>query len=141
MAAAAICAERGHTVNLYEATEKLGGQFNMAKIIPGKEDYAETIRYYNKMLTKHKAEVFLNTKATVATLNEVGYDEIIVATGVTPRRLDIKGVDHASVLDYKEVLWDRKKVGEKVAIIGAGGIGFDVAEFLAHPEDLSLIHI
>ncbi len=135
MAAAAICAERGHTVNLYEASEKLGGQFNMAKIIPGKEDYAETIRYYNKMLTKYKAEVFLNTKATADTLNTVGYDEIIVATGVTPRLLDIKGADHDSVMNYKEVLWDRKKVGQKVAIIGAGGIGFDVAEFLAHPED------
>ena len=135
MAAAAICAERGHTVNLYEATDRLGGQFNMAKIIPGKEDYAETIRYYNKMLTKYNAEVFLNTKATADTLNTVGYDEVIVATGVTPRQLKFKGTDHASVMNYKDVLWDRKKVGQKVAIIGAGGIGFDVAEFLAHPED------
>jgi len=134
MAAGAICAERGHDVHVYEATDKLGGQFNMAKVIPGKEDYAETIRYYSNMLIKYNAEVFLNTKATAKTLNEVGYDEIIIATGVTPRALKLEGGDHPSVLNYKEVLLDKKKVGKSVAIIGAGGIGFDVAEYLAYPE-------
>lgn len=132
LAAAAIAAERGHEVHLYEATEKLGGQFNMAKVIPGKEDYAETIRYYSTMLAKYKVNIFLNTKVTAEQLNEVGYDEVIIATGVTPRTLDFEGFDHPKVLSYRDVLWDKKTVGSKVAIVGAGGIGFDVAEYLAH---------
>ncbi len=132
LAAAAIAAERGHEVDIYEATDRLGGQFNMAKVIPGKEDYAETIRYYHTMLKKHKANVFLNTKVTVQILNDIGYQEIIIATGVTPRTLEFKGVDHPAVLNYRDVLWDKKAVGPRVAIVGAGGIGFDVAEYLAH---------
>ncbi len=137
LAAATIAAERGHKVHIYEASDRLGGQFNMAKVIPGKEDYAETIRYYKNMLDKHHVEVFLNTKVESNMLNDIGYEEIIIATGVHPRKLDIQGIDHPMVLDYKEVLWDKKPVGKNVAIIGAGGIGFDVAEFLAdHNEDL-----
>ncbi len=135
LAAASISAERGHQVHLYEASDKLGGQFNMAKIIPGKEDYAETIRYYSKMLSKHQVEVFLNTKVNASTLNKVGYDEVIVATGVTPRKLNFQGLDHPSVLNYRDVLWDKKMVGKRVAIVGAGGIGFDMAEYLAHDPD------
>jgi len=138
MAAASITAERGHDVDLYEASDRLGGQFNMAKIIPGKEDYAETIRYYSKMLEKFKANVFLNTKINANTLNEIGYDEIIVATGVNPRILDFEGIDHPDVMNYREVLWDKKEVGKKVAIVGAGGIGFDVAQFLATEKDSTI---
>jgi len=137
LAAAAIAAERGHDVNLYEASDKLGGQFNMAKIIPGKEDYAETIRYYTTMLSKYDVNIFLNTKATNEILNSVAYDEVIIATGVNPRTLDFEGADHPSVLSYREVLWDKKPVGKKVAIVGAGGIGFDVAEYLSHDKDLA----
>ncbi len=136
LAAATLCAERGHTVHLYESTDKLGGQFNMAKLIPGKEDYAETIRYYQAMLKKHKVEVFLNTRVSAPMLNEVGYDEIIIATGVTPRKIEFEGDNHPAVLSYRDVLWEGKSVGNRVAIVGAGGIGFDVAEFLAehNPE-------
>ncbi|MBT8233297.1 MAG: NADPH-dependent 2,4-dienoyl-CoA reductase, partial [Bacteroidia bacterium] len=132
LAAASICAERGHKVHLYEASDRLGGQFNMAKIIPGKEDYAETIRYYSTMLKKYNVEVFLNTKVSSSTLNDLAYDEIIIATGVTPREVTFIGMDHPSVLSYRDVLWDNKAVGKRVAIVGAGGIGFDVAEFLSH---------
>jgi len=132
MAAASIAAERGHLVRLYEASDRLGGQFNMAMIIPGKEDYAETIRYYNVMMEKHNVQVYLNTKATPELLNKENYDEIIIATGVSPRELDFEGNDHPAVLSYREVLWDKKPVGKSVAIVGAGGIGFDVAEYLAH---------
>ena len=132
MAAASIAAERGHLVQLYEASDRLGGQFNMAMIIPGKEDYAETIRYYNVMMDKHNVQVHLNTKATPELLNKENYDEIIIATGVSPRELDFEGNDHPAVLSYREVLWDKKPVGKSVAIVGAGGIGFDVAEYLAH---------
>jgi 2,4-dienoyl-CoA reductase (NADPH2) len=135
LAAASICAERGHNVDLYEATEKLGGQFNMAKIIPGKEDYAETIRYYNAMLVKYNVNVFLNTKVVSSTLNDMAYDEVIIATGVLPRELDFEGKNHPSVLSYKDVLLDNKPVGNTVAIVGAGGIGFDMAEYLAHDPD------
>ena len=138
LAAATICAERGHNVHLYEATDKLGGQFNMAKIIPGKEDYAETIRFYNTMISKHRVEVFMNTQVNSELLNKVGYDEIIIATGVTPRKIEFEGDDHPAVLSYRDVLWDKKSVGQRVAIVGAGGIGFDVAEYLAehNPEKL-----
>ena len=132
MAAASILAERGHKVHLYEATEKLGGQFNMAKIIPGKEDYAETIRYYKKMLDKYEVELFMNTRVSADMLNDLDYDEIIISTGVTPRTVNFEGIDHPAVLTYRDVLWHGKEVGERVAIVGAGGIGFDMAEFLSH---------
>lgn len=132
MACASIAAERGHKVTLYEMNSELGGQFNMAKVIPGKEDYAETIRYYSSMLEKHDVEVRLNCLANVETLKEGHFDEVVIASGVTPRIPDIKGMEHPKVLNYAEVLYDKKKVGNSVAIIGAGGIGFDVAEFLVH---------
>lgn len=134
MAAAAISAERGHKVHIYESSDRLGGQFNMAKEIPGKEDYAETIRYYKAMLDKYKAEIFLNTKATPKTINKLEYDHVIIATGVTPRKIKFKGSNHPAVLDYRDVLWHKKPVGKRVAIVGAGGIGFDVAEYLAHDK-------
>ncbi len=138
LAAASIAAERGHQVHLYEASNRLGGQFNMAKEIPGKEDYAETIRYYTKMLKKHDVEIFLNTTASKEVIESAGYQEVIIATGVKPRTLDFKGINHPNVLNYRDVLWHKKPVGKSVAIVGAGGIGFDVAEYLAHPESLKI---
>ena len=138
LAAASICAERGHLVTLYEASDRLGGQFNMAMAIPGKEDYAETIRYYSVMLQKYKVTTHLNKKATEEILQEGNYDEIIVATGVNPRKVIFNGSEGPNVLSYRDVLWDKKSVGKTVAIVGAGGIGFDIAEFLAeeNPDHL-----
>jgi 2,4-dienoyl-CoA reductase (NADPH2) len=136
LAAATIAAQRGHEVDLFEGSNKLGGQFNMAKIIPGKEDYAETIRYYKNMLQKYKVNVFMEMYADEAMLNKAAYEEIIIATGVTPRVLNFEGSDHPSVLSYRDVLWNRKDVGSKVAIVGAGGIGFDVAEYLSHANGI-----
>ncbi|MBT8218323.1 MAG: FAD-dependent oxidoreductase, partial [Bacteroidia bacterium] len=131
-------AERGHDVTLYEAQSEIGGQFNMAKVIPGKEEYAQTIRYYNKMIEKHGVHLKLNTRANLDTLSGK-YDEVILATGVTPRKVNIAGIDHPKVLDYADVLYRKKPVGDSVAIIGAGGIGFDMAEYLAHEgESVSL---
>ncbi len=135
MAAATHCAERGHEVELYEATDRLGGQFNMAKVIPGKEDYAETIRYFGHMLDKHGVHIHLNTRVRASDLKGKGFDEVIVATGVTPRKTHFEGVDHPAVLNYRDVLWHKMPVGKKVAIVGAGGIGFDMAEYLSEGRD------
>ncbi len=125
-------AERGHDVDLFEASHEIGGQFNMAKVIPGKEEYAQTIRYYNEMIKKHGVSLHLNQKVSSSELISGKYDEIILATGVTPRTLELEGVDNDKVLDYAEVLYHNKPVGKRVAIVGAGGIGFDMAEYLAH---------
>lgn len=130
--AATVAAKRGHQVALFEEKHEIGGQFNMAKVIPGKEEYGQTIRYYDNMLKKYGVDVRLNTRAEEADLIAQGYDEIILATGVTPRTLEIEGINHPKVLDYVDVLYKNKSVGDKVAIVGAGGIGFDMAEFLAH---------
>ena len=127
-----IAAERGHQVDLYEAEKEIGGQFNMAKVIPGKEEYAQTIRYYGEMIKKHKVKLHLNHRVTAKELEAGKYDEIIVATGVLPRKLNFEGIDHPKVLDYADVLYKNKPVGKSVAIIGAGGIGFDMAEYLSH---------
>ena len=132
MEAAKVCAERGHEVFLFEAEGEIGGQFNMAKVIPGKEEYAQTIRYYTTMLRKYGVKVNLNLRATVEGLTTGNYDEIILATGVTPRTLSLEGIDHKKVLNYADVLYRKKPVGKSVAIVGAGGIGFDMAEYLAH---------
>jgi len=104
----------------------------MAKVIPGKEEYAQTIRYYNVMIKKHKVKLHLNHRVTTEELVKGKYDEIILATGVTPRKVDFEGVDNPKVLDYADVLYRKKPVGKRVAIVGAGGIGFDMAEYLAH---------
>ena len=127
-----VLAKRGHEVVLYEAAPEIGGQFNMAKEIPGKEEYAHTIRYYDVMLKKYGVAVHLNTKVNQEALIAGNFEEIILATGVTPRKVNIKGGQHPSVLDYADVLYRKKEVGRRVAIIGAGGIGFDMAEYLAH---------
>ncbi len=131
LAAAVTAAERGHDVTLFEAGDVIGGQFDMARRIPGKEEFSETIRYFTRMLDKHGVDVRLNTRAGVDEL--AGYDDVVLATGVTPRMPDIPGIDHPMVLSYAEAIMG-KPVGKTVAVVGAGGIGFDVSEFLVTDE-------
>ncbi|WP_405851660.1 NADPH-dependent 2,4-dienoyl-CoA reductase [Streptomyces sp. NBC_00090] len=128
LSCAVSAAERGHTVTLFDAAAEIGGQLNIAKRVPGKEEFDETLRYFRVQLAERGVEVRLNTPVTAGDLD--GYDEVVVATGVSPRTPGIAGVDHPSVVSYLDVLRDGAPVGERVAIIGAGGIGFDVAEFL-----------
>ena len=130
LACAVSAAERGHEVTLFDAADEIGGQLNVAKRIPGKEEFNETLRYFRTQLELRGVEVRLGTRVAADDLAPAAYDEIVVATGVTPRTPEIAGVDHPSVLSYLDVLRDGAPVGERVAIIGAGGIGFDVAEFL-----------
>jgi 2,4-dienoyl-CoA reductase (NADPH2) len=130
LAAAATLAERGHRVTLFERAAAIGGQFNLAKRIPGKEEFHETLRYFGHRLADTGVELRLGTDATVETLCAGGYDAVVVASGIRPRRLSIPGSDDPRVLSYVDVLGGGATVGPRVAIIGAGGIGFDVAEFL-----------
>ena len=130
LAAATVTAKRGHKVTLFETHTEIGGQFNIAKLIPGKEEFYETLRYFANEIKIHGVELKLNTKATATELKQ--FDEVIIATGIKPRQIKLKGIDNENVLDYEDVLKLCKPVGKKVAIIGAGGIGFDVAEFLSH---------
>ena len=132
MAASTVAAERGHDVTLYDASDKIGGQFNIAKQIPGKEDFNETMRYFGRMIEKLGVNLKLNHNVTAQELIDAGYDEVIVATGIVPRTPGIPGVDHPKVMSYLDVLLHKKPVGQKVAVIGAGGIGFDVSEYLVH---------
>ena len=141
LAAATISAERGHFVTLFDAASEIGGQFNMAKQIPGKEEFYETIRYFQKQLDLHKVEVKLNTKVSVEDLEKSDFDEIVLATGIKPRELKIEGFDHPKVLSYIEVLKEKKPVGKRVAVIGAGGIGFDVSEYLSHEGESTALNI
>ncbi len=131
---ATAAAQRGHKVTLYEANHEIGGQFNMAKQIPGKEEFYETIRYFDKQIALTGVNLKLNTKATASNLIAEKFDAVIVATGVLPRQLSLEGIDHEKVLSYVDVLYHKKKVGKRVALIGAGGIGFDVAEYLTHDD-------
>ena len=133
MSAATVAAERGHNVTLFEAAKEVGGQFNLAKVVPGKEEFHETIRYFKVQLEKTGVEVRLNTKVNREQLEREGFDDVIIATGVVPRGLKIEGSDAPNVLSYAEVLRGAP-VGDKVAVIGAGGIGFDVSEYLLKPE-------
>ncbi|MEZ0365972.1 FAD-dependent oxidoreductase [Mycobacterium sp. pUA109] len=127
LSAAVSAAQRGHAVTLFEAGPVIGGQFDLAKRIPGKEEFAETIRYYTRMLERHGVSVRLNTRAEVPELT--GFDEVVLATGVAPRIPDIPGIEHPKVLSYAEAI-SGAPVGKSVAVIGAGGVGFDVSEFL-----------
>ncbi len=131
LSAATIAAQRGHQVTLFDASSEIGGQFNMAKQVPGKEEFYETIRYFGKQIELTGVDLRLQTKVGLEDLQS-GYDEVILATGVNPRVIRLEGEDHPKALTYIEVLRDKKPVGNKVAIIGAGGIGFDVAEYLSH---------
>ena len=130
LAAATTAARRGHNVTLFEADTQIGGQFNIAKQVPGKEEFSETLRYFKKQLELTGVNVKLNTRASEADL--IGFNEVLLATGIVPRQLDIPGIEHSKVLNYLDVLRDKKPVGKRVAIIGAGGIGFDVGEYLSH---------
>ncbi|MER7684991.1 NADPH-dependent 2,4-dienoyl-CoA reductase [Streptomyces sp. NPDC097610] len=133
LACAVSAAERGHDVTLYDAASEIGGQLNVARKVPGKQEFDETIRYFRTQLELHGVDVRLNTR--VAAEDVCAYDEVVVATGVSPRTPEIPGVDHPSVLGYLDVLRDGAPVGDRVAILGAGGIGFDVAEYLTDGGD------
>ena len=134
LSAALVLAERGHDVDLYDAAAEIGGQLNMAKIVPGKEEFHEMLKYFERQVELSGMNVHLNTRVSAESLNDKNYDGAIIATGVVPRDPRIEGQDHPKVLSYIDVLRNRVPVGERVAIIGAGGIGFDVAEFLVHED-------
>lgn len=135
LSCATTAAERGHDVTLFEAAAEIGGQFNIAKKIPGKEEFHETLRYFRRRLDLTGVTVRLGTRVDARTLADGGYDDIVLATGVVPRIPDIDGVTHAKTLSYLEVLRDEKPVGRTVAVIGAGGIGFDVSEYLVESHE------
>jgi len=135
LAFATVASKRGHRVTLYEASDKIGGQFNLAKKVPGKEEFYETLRYFAHELADSTVTLKLNTRVDADALKADGADAVVLATGVTPRALGIDGEDHPSVVSYVDVLSRKASVGQRVAVIGAGGIGFDVAEFVAHGAD------
>jgi len=141
LAASTIAAQRGHVVTLFDADKEIGGQFNLAKQIPGKEEFYETIRYFKKQIELHKVTVKLNTRVTADDLKKGNFDEVILATGIIPRNPKIEGIAHPKVLNYLDVLKWKKPVGKRVAVIGAGGIGFDVSEYLAHEGESTSLDI
>ena len=132
LAAATTAASRGHKVALFDSASDIGGQFNIAKQIPGKEEFYETLRYFKKQIEIHNICLNLETRVSAEKLNNSSFDEVIVATGITPRMPAIDGIDHPSVLSYIDVILNKKPLGKRVAIIGAGGIGFDTAEYITH---------
>ncbi|MEU8630604.1 NADPH-dependent 2,4-dienoyl-CoA reductase [Amycolatopsis sp. NPDC048633] len=136
LSAATALAERGHSVELFEADDEVGGQFGIARKIPGKEEFAETIRYYQRRVEVTGVKLHLGTRVTAADLT--GFDEVVLATGVAPRVPSLPGIDHPKVLSYVDVVRHGKPVGERVAVIGAGGIGVDVSEFLTHADSPAL---
>jgi 2,4-dienoyl-CoA reductase (NADPH2) len=129
---ATTAAGRGHRVTLFEASSEIGGQFNIAKQIPGKEEFVETLRYFKKQIALTGVELRLNHRVSVEELATGNFDDIVLAAGIVPRIPALPGIEHPKVLGYLDVLRDKKPVGKSVAIIGAGGIGFDTAEFLTH---------
>jgi 2,4-dienoyl-CoA reductase (NADPH2) len=138
LAFATYAAERGHEVHLFEQSSEIGGQFNYAKQIPGKEEFYETLRYYLRKIEVTGVKLLLNTKADVKILKQENFDEVILATGIKPRTPDIEGIEHPSVMSYLDVLREHKPVGKRVAVVGAGGIGFDVSEYLVETEHLTV---
>jgi 2,4-dienoyl-CoA reductase (NADPH2) len=132
LSAATVAASRGHRVTLFDAGATIGGQFNLATRVPGKEEFSETIRYFQSQLERHCVDVRLGTRVDPSLLAAGAYDDIVIATGIVPRRPAIAGIDLPNVLSYVDVLRGAP-VGRRVAVIGAGGIGFDVSEFLLHP--------
>ncbi|MFV0248047.1 MAG: FAD-dependent oxidoreductase [Tenacibaculum sp.] len=132
LATATVAAKRGHKVTLFDSEAEIGGQFNMAKLIPGKEEFHETIRYFKRQIELHEVILKLNTKVQVKNLIDGNFDHVILATGIKPRVPKIEGINHKKVLNYIDVLKHKKPVGKKVAVIGAGGIGFDLSEYLSH---------
>ena len=138
---ATVAAERGHAVTLYDAADEIGGQFNLAKQVPGKEEFHETIRYYRAMMTKHEVTMCLGEKVDAQALVDAGFDHVVVATGISPRAPDIPGIDHEKVVGYIDAIRGNKPIGQKVAVIGAGGIGFDVTELITHQGKSSALDI
>lgn len=132
LAAATVAAERGHEVTLFDAAGQIGGQFNVAKRVPGKEEFYETLRYFKRKVETTGVQLRLNTRVSVDELAKGGFDEIILATGIVPRTPAIPGIDNAKVISYLDAILERKPVGNRVAVIGAGGIGFDVSEYITH---------
>jgi 2,4-dienoyl-CoA reductase (NADPH2) len=132
LSCATSAAARGHDVTIYEAAPRIGGQLNLARNVPGKEEFDETLRYWRRLIDKHGVKVKLSTRPDVDELAKT-YDEVVIATGVTPRMPDISGIGHPNVVSYIDILSGRASAGRRVAIVGAGGIGFDVAEFLSSP--------
>jgi 2,4-dienoyl-CoA reductase (NADPH2) len=142
LSCATALGERGHRVTMFEASSNLGGQFNLAAAIPGKDDYRQTVRYFQQQLQQYNVDVRLDRHVSAATLIESGFDEVVLATGINPRTPNIPGIDGPNVMAYAEVLSGQRIPGRRVAIIGAGGIGFDMAEFLVGtthegPEDFA----
>ena len=135
LAFSVYAAERGHKVELFDRAQEIGGQFNIAKQIPGKEEFFETLRYFKKKLSLLNVVVHLNNEQSTEELIAANFDEVVLATGISPRKLDIKGFDHEKVKTYLQVIRDKEFIGKKVAIIGAGGIGFDVAVYLPEKGD------
>jgi len=138
LACAVVAQQRGHDVTLFDASPEIGGQFNLAKRIPGKEEFHATLRYFRRQLELLKVRQRLGVRVDVEMLLAAQFDVIVLATGVKPRRPDFPGVDHPKVLSYLEVLAGQRDVGKRVAIVGAGGIGFDVAAFLCEDHASSM---
>ncbi|MEY2883136.1 MAG: 2,4-dienoyl-CoA reductase [Pseudomonadota bacterium] len=141
LAYAVTAAGRGHRVTLFDAASEIGGQFNLAKRIPGKEEFYETLRYYGRMIEKLGIDLRLGTRADVASLKAGGFDRIVIATGIAPRVPDVEGIDHPKAVSYVDVITGKAAVGKRVAIMGAGGIGFDVAELITHAGTSAAIDI
>lgn len=141
LAASTVAAQRGHEVTLFDSENEIGGQFNLAKLIPGKEEFYETLRYFTKQLEIHKVDLKLNTRVNAEDFKDGNFDEVVVATGIRPRTPKINGIEHPKVLSYIDVLKYKKPVGKRVAVIGAGGIGFDVSEYLAHEGKSTALNI
>lgn len=137
---ATTAAQRGFEVTLFDAASEIGGQFNIAKKVPGKEEFHETLRYYSRQIELTGVKLELNCRVSAQDLIAGGYAHIVLATGVTPRTPAIEGIDHPKVHSYLDVLQDKCAVGDTVAVIGAGGIGFDVAEFLLHKGQSSSLN-
>ena len=138
MAFSVYAASRGHEVVLFEAKSEVGGQFNLARKIPGKEEFNETIRYFTNQIKLHKVDLRLNTKLDATVLKQEKFDEVVISSGVVPRDLKLAGFDDPRVVNYQQVLNREVEIGQKVALIGAGGIGFDMAHFLCEKESSTL---
>jgi len=141
MAFAIYAAQRGHQVSLFEAKDHLGGQFNLAKNVPGKEEFIDSLRYFTSELTRQDITVSLNSQQTVEQLTDAEFDEVILATGVTPRIPTIDGIDNPMVYNYQQVLKGDAQIGKRVAVLGAGGIGYDVSEYLTEAGESHTVNL